>query len=242
MTHGGDDGHVGDGNECERFHKEPGMHIRRARTCTPRRPAGTFEVRDSTGAVGCLPVAEGAKPSDLQQLKWQLLVNRLLEPVAFGFRDGCLAGNDTLIRLDRAFDAVFQCAPEVAVWLDPYVRELEHGRREWFAAECRGSEPGPAESLKIARKILHKTRATVDQYGCRLPRWLSVELTALFLQKVSFARGGGPQRSLSVKRMREVLSERGKLVRYLRSDRTRARVFSVELAELVELERLSKVA
>jgi hypothetical protein len=242
MTHIGDGACTDEGTERERLCREPGMRVRRARRCKPRRPAGTFEMRDATGAVSCLPVSDGAKPSELQQLKIQLICSRLLEPVALGLDDGCLTATDTLQAFDSAFQAAFRGAPEIVVWLDPFIRELEHGRAKWFAAEYRGADPGPEERLEFARAVLDNTRIVVDHYRSRyavLPRWLSVKLTTLFLQKVSFAGGGGPQGAFSPGRLRGLLADPGKMVRYLRANRTRERLFSVELAEL---ERANAVA
>lgn len=116
-----------------------------------------------------------------------------------------------------------------------FIRELEDGRATWFAEEYRGAEPGPAERRAFARVVLDNTQTVVDQYRSRydvLPRWLSVELTALLLHKVSCLRGGGPQGTLSAGRRRELLSNPVKMARHLRESKMRARLFAVEIAEL----------
>lgn len=120
------------------------------------------------------------------------------------------------------------------MWVEEFLSCLEG-----MKVACLWNAPGTplesAEPVHLARTTLERTRAALvrRQDICPvLPPWLSEELTALLLQKVSFGRGGGQQGAISRERMRVLLSNPRKLIRYLCENKLRASLFTAELAAL----------
>ncbi len=231
-----------DAEDREHLLREPGMRIRRARRPRPRLPAGTAVVRIlSKKAIGCVPESDGSEPTPEHVLAAQLFLRDVIQPILRSAAHGALVENSRLGALESGFHEAFGCAPQTAAWLGAFIRELELGRCAWFAAELTGTEPGPEERKELARVTLRGTRDALASSapGCELPRWLSVNLTVLLLQKFSFGRGGGPQGALATNSVRDLLKDPVKMIAFLRVKKYRSRMFSAELA-LLGLEASTK--
>jgi hypothetical protein len=211
------------------------MHVRRPRRARSRVPAGTVAIEDGRGKVfDCIPWPDANRPTVEHALAAELLYRAVIRPILESSRRGGLVEQTTLQALENAYSQCFGCAPKTAAWLGLFLRELEFARRDWLALRLSGADPGPEQHVGLARTVLDRTRDALGGAGLggELPSWLSPNLTALLLQKVSFGRGGGPQRALSRNGMAGLLSSPSNVARFLRANPRRASRFSVELAEL----------
>lgn len=159
----------------------------------------------------------------------------LSTPVILGSDPAYLVSIESLQALERAFTAAFNGRAEIAVWRDLYLREIKFSHQELFSEQARGPCPGPERRVQLARDTLQRTRDALGRLPlvCPLPPpWLSVNLTALLIEKCSYGEGGGTRRAISQKKMRQLVANPRLMAKYLRADQTRARLFSVELAEL----------
>jgi hypothetical protein len=224
----------------------PGMRVLEPRHAAPRVPAGTIRVltRDNLGLSApktCLPEIPASVPN-AQDLWAAQHLNRVIASVARAAESGEMVSNDAILTLRRAFRGAFGCLPEIVVWRDLLVEQLEVARIEWFAEQAGGAEPRAERSKELAEAALQRTCDHVGQRAILSPvppRWLSANLTALLLRRFSFGRGGGTQRALSKQRIRDLLSDPRELARYLREDPERRGFFPRELRELAHSNRRS---
>jgi hypothetical protein len=221
--------------------REPGMRVRRARRSPPRVPAGTWPVRyealkdkPHVGPECCIPVSEAPILSEVEKGGIELLALELFRPLVDGISFGMVREEDRLV-IDKLYRMRFGCSLPTALWLVPYMTELEFGRAERFELERGAADPNAVNLVALARSVLQRTRlalARAATYRPMLPSYVSAELTALFLKKFSYTRGGGPLGAMSADAIRSLLSEPGVLASYLRTNRRLAARFVRELAEL----------
>jgi hypothetical protein len=132
--------------------------------------------------------------------------------------------------LSRAYWSAFQ-TPEWVLW---FVECVERARIAWYQREQAGLI-GPDDVMEFGRAVLRQVRAilgTASVYCPLLPAWLAAELTALFIQRFSFGRGGGPERAISRARFLRLLQYPAELAAYLRASKSMKERFSAVLAEL----------
>jgi hypothetical protein len=221
--------------------KEPGMRVRRARRSPPRSPAGTWPVRyevlkggSHVGRECCIPVSEAPPLSEAEKGGIELLELELFRPLVDGINFGVVREEDRLV-IQRLCRMRFGCSLPTALWLVPYMTELEFGRGERFELERGAADPDAVDLLVLARSVLQRTRlalARAATYRPMLPPYVSAELTALFLKKFSYTRGGGPLAAMSGVTIRDLLREPRALAEYLRANRRLAARFVKELNEL----------
>jgi hypothetical protein len=112
---------------------------------------------------------------------------------------------------------------------------VDLGRGERFELERSAADPSAVDLLALANTVLQRTRlalARTATFRPMLPSYVSAELTALFLKRFSYIRGGGPLASLPEDRIRKLLREPKALARYLRTSPRLAERFVSELTEL----------
>jgi len=138
-------------------------------------------------------------------------------------------------RLEEALEGMFDCPYEAAYWLVPFLDVLEQARSKWCAVESerKATEAPDFELIPLlAKEVLARTGLELESCPVvvSVPPWLSENLTALFIAKYSFSRGGGT--TLSRERIRKLLGSPQMLLAWLRKNPRNAERFRAELTLL----------
>jgi hypothetical protein len=212
------------------FARGSGVAVRGVRRVPPRQPTNTFKLRDTSNAQSCIRVTEGREPTKAD-VSMSSQLRPLIEEIGGALNDSRLTVPvETLKAVERAYSAAFPWPP----WFPWLFEFLERARIAWYRRELLGTV-GSDDVLEAGRAVLCCTRAVLAdaEHFCPLvPRWLSAELVALLIQRLSFGRGGGPDRALSRKRIRDLLLHPLKMASYLRTLDGGEKLFSGVLEEL----------
>jgi hypothetical protein len=143
--------------ERDDFARQLGVHVDQKRRSPPRLPAGTLRLR-GIGEGGCIPVSAGVSLTEVEIGLYRLLRNEVLKPLEYGIAAGVPVTEEHRRCLSAMGLAAFGFAPEDALWLVPYLIELEAARSERLVLESNAADPGVVDLTPLARRVLKRTR------------------------------------------------------------------------------------
>jgi hypothetical protein len=204
--------------ERDDFASQDGVQLHQRRRSPPRLPAGTLRIHgDNEG--GCIPISTGEFLTDSEKGLLRLILGEVINPLRFGAEDNWPVADDQREALLRMGRELFACEHTTALWLVPFLTELEVARSERLALETKASSPLDVDLHPVARAAIERTlrRAKHLAPSIELPQWLSPELVELFVRRFSFSGGGGPYAALTREAIQSLLVDQRALADYLRS-------------------------
>lgn len=204
--------------EREDFARQDGVQLHQQRRSPPRLPAGTLRIHgDNEG--GCIPISGGDFLTESEKGLLRLILGEVINPLRFGAEDNWPVADDHRDALLRMGRELFACEHDTALWLVPFLTELELARSERLALETKASTPLDVDLHSVAQGALERTllRAKRLAPSVELPEWLSPELVELFVRRFSFNGGGGPDAALTRDAIQSLLVDPQALADYLRA-------------------------
>jgi hypothetical protein len=219
--------------EREAYARGDGVQVWRPRRSPPRLPAGTMRVTGNGGG-GCIPIVSGAWMTELEIGLFRMIQGEVMNPIRFGIVEHRPVTDDHREALRRITQAAFDCESEDALWLVPFLGEIEAARGERLVLESREADPSTTNLIPLAEVVIGLARRRAQRLApsIDMPPWLSPQVTALLLKRFSYSGGGGPYAALTPDSIRRLLADPRRLRKYLNESPERARLFHAELAAL----------
>jgi hypothetical protein len=126
--------------ERDDFARQEGVQVRQQRRSPQRLPAATMRLRGDD-AGGCIQVVSAGWLTEQEIGQFRLIQGEVMNLIRFGMVEHFPVADDQREALRRMTRAAFYCEPEDALWLLPFLGELEAGRSERLALESREANP-----------------------------------------------------------------------------------------------------
>lgn len=219
--------------EREDFARQDGVQVHQQRRSPPRLPAGTIRIHGGNEG-GCIPVSNGEFLTEGEKGLFRLILGEVINPLRFGAEDNRLVADDHRDALLRIGRELFGCELDTALWLVPFLTELEGARSDRLALETKASNSLEVDLHPVAQAAIERTlqRAKRLAPSIELPQWLSPELVQVLIRRFSFSGGGGPHAALTRDVIQSLLIDPLALAAYLRTTPRLAARMREELSSL----------